>query len=68
MNNRLIRFILEQAEQQPLARRITVYRDLLQVLPTGSDFKSDRENLTQLIEKLEAADLQSQQILFSFPR
>lgn len=63
---KLIQFILEQAELQPIARRIELYRELAELLKGNSDFATTREKLLGLAESLEAIARQSAQILFEF--
>lgn len=58
---KLVTFIMEQAETQPLVRRIAIYRDLI-----GELEKKDQEQLLRLIEQLEAAHEQSHQLIFNF--
>jgi hypothetical protein len=64
--NKLLRFILEKAEEESLARRIEVYHELLLFLPRDSSMKKIREEITDLLERLEQVQNQSRQLVLSF--
>lgn len=60
MKTRLLKFILEQAEAQSVERRISIYRDLAEVI--RDDHRND---LLDLAEKLESIKARSNQLLLS---
>lgn len=65
MNSRLVHFILEHAEQLPLHKRIEIYRETLLFLPNDSSFKKTREELTEILERLQSIEEQTRQLLLS---
>jgi predicted DNA-binding protein (UPF0251 family) len=51
MHAKLIAFVMEQAENQPISRRVELYRELSAELS-----KTDQTELLRLIDQLEAAN------------
>lgn len=56
----LIAFLLEQAGNQPVSRRVGIYRALAELCP------DDSEELLSLSEALEAVESKSLQLVFHF--
>jgi hypothetical protein len=61
MHAKLIAFVMEQAENQPISRRVELYRELSAELS-----KTDQTELLRLIDQLEAANEKSHQLIFNF--
>ncbi len=58
----LVTFVLQQAEDQPLSKRVHLYRALAQY----SGVPREMDALNQLADQLEAADLSCRQFVFDF--
>lgn len=61
-HEKIIQFVLEQSEQQPLARRISIYRSLAETV--GSPKETQR--LKNMAEELERADQRCAEFAFYF--
>jgi hypothetical protein len=57
--NRLTRFVLEQASEQPNAKRALIYRDLAAILPTPSE----QNQFIALAQQLEDVEAKSRAVL-----
>lgn len=66
MEPKLIRFLLEQADTQPVSKRIEIYTALLRSF-SERDRDQSRE-ITLLIEELQKVEQHSQQLLLTLPR
>lgn len=58
----LIRFVLESSDQQPVHRRVTLYRGLANICGDETEAKQ----LTTLADELEKADARCAEFIFSF--
>lgn len=57
--NRLTRFVLEQASEQPNAKRALIYRDLAAILPTPAE----QNQFIALAQQLEDVEAKSRAVL-----
>jgi hypothetical protein len=61
-HEKLVQFVLEQSAEQPLSRRISLYRSLAEIVGN----QKDTLRLKRLAEELERADKRCAEFTFQF--